>query len=214
MVGATFIPMTVILIISIVLSFILSLTYKVFTNQEKAKEMKERIAELRKKIEEAQKKKNQTELMKYQNEMLKISSEQMRATTKPMIISFIIIIPIFFWLLPSLYGNLDIELNDSHVGVLKYGAIEENVSLMQENPLLIKIDDEKKSLNDVIVVGDKKFVLQKFDKNKNVITLKRDIVDFPFSMPFWGSHIGWLGWYILVSFPMTTIFRRLLGVVQ
>jgi len=207
-------PMIIVFLISIVLSFVLSLIYKVFTNQEKAKEMKEKMDELKKKINEAQKNKNQKDMTKYQNEMLQMSSEQMRMNMKPMIITFAVVIPVFIWLFPALYGSINIEMDDSLHGTLKYGNMEKSLSIIQENPLVISIDNEEKTKGDVIALGEREFTIQGYDKGKKMLTLKQIVVNLPFSMPFYGNKLGWLGWYILVSIPMTTVFRKALGVVQ
>jgi len=206
--------MIVVFLISVVLSFVLSLIYKIFTNQEKIKEMKEKMDELKKKLNESQKNKNQKDMTKYQNEMLQMSSEQMRMNMKPMIITFLVVIPVFIWLFPTLYGSINIEMNDSLQGTLKYDNMEKSISIIQENPLVISIDGDEKSKNDDIMLGDREFRIQGYDKGKKTLTLKQIVVNLPFSMPFYGNKLGWLGWYILVSIPLTTIFRKALGVVQ
>ncbi len=38
------------------------------------------------------------------------------------------------------------------------------------------------------------------------------VFDLPFPLPFIGSQIGWLGLYIIISIPTSTLFRKLLGV--
>jgi len=38
------------------------------------------------------------------------------------------------------------------------------------------------------------------------------VVNLPFSLPYFGSDFGWLAWYIIISVPLNSIFRRLLGV--
>ncbi|HLC50976.1 MAG TPA: EMC3/TMCO1 family protein [archaeon] len=38
------------------------------------------------------------------------------------------------------------------------------------------------------------------------------IVQLPFSLPLIGSTVGWLVWYIIVSIPLSLLFRKILGV--
>ena len=38
-------------------------------------------------------------------------------------------------------------------------------------------------------------------------------VSLPFSLPFLGNDFGWLAWYIVISIPLSMVFRRALGVV-
>ena len=34
----------------------------------------------------------------------------------------------------------------------------------------------------------------------------------PFTLPYFGNDFGWLMWYIVVSVPMSQVFRKMLGV--
>jgi uncharacterized membrane protein (DUF106 family) len=38
------------------------------------------------------------------------------------------------------------------------------------------------------------------------------VVYLPFSLPYFENDFGWLAWYVIVSLPLNTVFRRLLGV--
>ncbi len=38
------------------------------------------------------------------------------------------------------------------------------------------------------------------------------VVYLPFSLPYFENDFGWLMWYIIVSVPLNSIFRRILGV--
>jgi len=37
-----------------------------------------------------------------------------------------------------------------------------------------------------------------------------DVITLPYSLPIWGNSLGWLGWYILASFPISMFLRKLL----
>lgn len=41
---------------------------------------------------------------------------------------------------------------------------------------------------------------------------KGAVVLLPFSLPYFGNDFGWLMWYILLSMPMSQVFRKILGV--
>jgi uncharacterized membrane protein (DUF106 family) len=38
------------------------------------------------------------------------------------------------------------------------------------------------------------------------------VVKLPFSLPYFGSGFTWFWWYVIVSFPLNSIFRKILGV--
>ena len=45
-------------------------------------------------------------------------------------------------------------------------------------------------------------------------TFSEGIVSLPFSLPMFGNDFGWLAWYIVISIPLSMIFRKVLGVVS
>ena len=206
-------PMFGVLLISIVTNFVLSALYKFTTDQEELKKINEDLKKINEEFKEAQKNKNQKEIMKLQGRMLEINNKKMKSSMKTMMISFLIIIPVFLYLLPNLYGDVTVNLNESLEGVINYQGTEMNVHV-EEEPFLISIDGEKKHADDIIQLKGDEFTVKEFDKDKKLLLLKRVAVNLPFPLPIWGSHIGWLGWYILISIPFTTLFRKALGVVQ
>ena len=38
------------------------------------------------------------------------------------------------------------------------------------------------------------------------------VANLPFAIPFIGSEFGWLAWYFVLSIPLNSIFRKILGV--
>jgi uncharacterized membrane protein (DUF106 family) len=38
------------------------------------------------------------------------------------------------------------------------------------------------------------------------------VVNLPFSLPYFGSDFGWMAWYFILSLPLNSIFRKILGV--
>lgn len=206
-------PVLMIMIISTVVSFTLALSYKLLTNQEELKGVNEELKELNAKFKEAQKNKDQKELMKLQTRMLEINSKKMKNTMKPMMASFLIIIPVFVFIFPALYGDLVVKLDDSLAGTAEFGGKSANVQFVKEGSAIV-INGEEKTPQQTMEIGDKEFVFKSFDDGKKEVTLKMIAVNLPFSMPIWGERLGWLGWYILFSIPLTSVFRKVLGVVQ
>ena len=203
-------PIIMVFIISAAISFTLAILQKILVNQDEMKKMNNELKELNKKFKEAQKNNNQKEILKLQPKMMQINSKKMSSSMKPMMASFVIIIPIFVFLLPGLYGDLEVELNDSLEGVAELNGIEKEISV-NEDPTRVVVQGEEK---EIIEMGEKEFALKDYNSEQKKLTLKRVVVEMPFNLPIWGSHIGWLGWYILVSLTTATIFRKALGVVQ
>ena len=90
-------PIVAELVIAAMITFVITLFYRLLVNQEKMKELREQQKELQKKSKELQKT-NPEEANKVMGEALRLTNKQMRMNMKPMIPTFIIVIAILPWL--------------------------------------------------------------------------------------------------------------------
>lgn len=51
--------------------------------------------------------------------------------------------------------------------------------------------------------------LRQYDYLNDFITQQGYLVTLPFTIPKFGSTLGWLGWYILCSFPMSVLIKKI-----
>ncbi len=89
-------PVGTVLIVSFILTLIVTLVYKLTTNQTLLKALKEEMKTLRADMKLY--KNDHSKLMELQKKSMEKSMEQMKHTIKPMIITFIPLIFIFGWL--------------------------------------------------------------------------------------------------------------------
>ncbi len=89
-------PLPVVIILSLVISLIVVLVYKFFTNQEEMKRIKEQQKEYQKRIREL--KDSPQEMMKLQKEAMSKNMEYMKHSLKATIITILPIILIFGWM--------------------------------------------------------------------------------------------------------------------
>jgi uncharacterized membrane protein (DUF106 family) len=52
--------------------------------------------------------------------------------------------------------------------------------------------------------------LRQYPDLQNFIEVQGYLISLPFALPHWGSKLGWLGWYILCSFPASSLIRKIL----
>lgn len=89
-------PLVSIIVFSLVITLLLTLSYKKLTDQKRMNELKEKQKKLREEIKAS---KNEPEKMeKLQKEMMEISLENMRLSFKPMLITFIPLLFVFYGL--------------------------------------------------------------------------------------------------------------------
>jgi uncharacterized membrane protein (DUF106 family) len=98
-----------ILVFSIGISFLIVLIYRLMTDMDELKEIKQKLNEYKKKLSEAQKKNDMKEYNSLFNEMMKINSKQFKMNIKPMFISLIIALLSLSYL-KSQYDNVLVNL--------------------------------------------------------------------------------------------------------
>ena len=89
-------PLLVIVLFALVISLIIVLAYKFFTNQREMKEMKEKLKDYQKQIKEHRK--DPQKMMELQKKSMEINMKYMRHSLMPTIITLIPILFIFGWL--------------------------------------------------------------------------------------------------------------------
>ena len=89
-------PLAGLLVISLILTLLTSLSYKIFTNQREMKQHKEEMDKLQKEIKEL--KNDPKKAMDKQKELMEKNLKMMKYNIKPMLITFIPLIIIFGWL--------------------------------------------------------------------------------------------------------------------
>ncbi len=89
-------PLVGLLLISLILTLIISLSYKFLTDQKELKSQKEIVEKLQKEIKSL--KNDPKKMMEKQKEIMDINFKMMKHNIKPMLITFIPLIIIFGWL--------------------------------------------------------------------------------------------------------------------
>ena len=102
-------PFQEVLIVSVILSLVMSILYRVLVNPEDIRKIKREMEFYKEKANKAQKSGDKAEMNKCTNEMLKMSSKQMGKTMKPMFASMIIFFVVLSWLAGT-YGEMMVSL--------------------------------------------------------------------------------------------------------
>ena len=89
-------PLGAILLISFILTLVITLLYKVFTDQKALKAIKDEMKEMREEMKNF--KNDPQKMIELQKKSMQKSLEQMKHTIKPMLITMIPLIIIFGWL--------------------------------------------------------------------------------------------------------------------
>jgi uncharacterized membrane protein (DUF106 family) len=207
---------------ALIISFVISLIYRIFTKPEEMRKIKEEMKFYREKSKEAQKQKDMKKANEYLNEMMKLSQKQMRYSMKPMFISLGIVF-IILGFISQTYASVFVETKPisetSEIGYFAFASFNHSLKIEKANEVKVYIDTNNDgefdnevaySKGELAKINNMYWVIEPIEDNK----VKMDIViRFPFRIPIFGwTHTNWLIWYILVSLPATWIFRKALGV--
>ena len=234
-------PFLTLVILAVVISLLITLVYKFFTNQEKMKEMKDKQKESQKKMKELRS--NPEEMMKVQKEAMKLNMEYMKSSFKPTLITMIPILLIFGWmsghlgfepLLPGVTYSMTAEFDESIQEAEL--VVSEDIQIVSdkmqevelgkatwkfktkikgEHLLTIKTEEDEQSKK-ILVTTNQEFIepISLFENSD----IQKITVNHNKLMPLknagipWASSWGWLGWYILLSLIFSMSLRKLLKI--
>ncbi len=208
---------------ALLLSFLVALIYRLFTKPEQMRQIKADMKLYREKSKEAQKQKDLKKANEYMSEMMKLSQKQMRQTMKPMFITLGVVL-ILIGFINQAYSGVAVETKavdaTTALGQFSYADFSHQLRAekINETDIIVTVDanangdftDDTSYANGQIARLEG-INWQVAPQSLNV-TKMDTIVMLPFSMPFLGSQLTWIMWYILVSLPGTWMFRKALGV--
>ncbi len=209
-------PTHAIAFLAICLSVLFAVLNKILVDQDKLKYIKEEMKKIQKEIKKAQKKKDDKALKALWEKSMKINHQQLTMVLKPMLFSSIFVILIFPWMKYA-YSDAIFPVNDSSV-TFDHDDVQKQFSIELSDDGILSIrgpSGKTYTEGDKIELADRMWILDyrpPEDSSAGEVVFRNMRVGLPFSLPFVGNDLGWLGFYILVSIPSTILARKLLGV--
>ncbi|NIO19273.1 MAG: DUF106 domain-containing protein [Candidatus Aenigmarchaeota archaeon] len=198
---------------AVFLSLLITAIYRIFTNPEEMRKLKEEMKFYREKSNEAQKKKDTKKAQEHLNEMMKVSQKQFKKNMKPMMVSMIVVLFLISFIHQT-YSGVVIETSDEGMGYFAFADFNHSLRMEGES---VRIDvndngdfsdEESYSKDDVAKIDNIHWHVFPEEGKTSMFLL----VKMPFPLPFVGYHLNWLLWYILCTLPATWILRKLMGV--
>ena len=234
-------PLVAVIIISVLVSVLVTLSYKYFTNQAEMKDLKKKMDDYRKEMKEN--KGDIDRLKSIQKESMTLNLEYMKRTFKPTLISFIPLILILGWLGANLAYepllpdqtftiNLDSKITGAAVLTASNLTIVSDVNQetkpsadgkTQQAAWIVKGSEGKHFANidflgktytkDLLITSGQRYI-------NPILTLKNDPNVEKITvgnkklivMNLFGWQLGWLGTYIIFSLIISMGLRKLLDI--
>lgn len=235
-------PFLGILLLAFVLSLIITFAYKLFTNQDKMKALKEEQKAYQKRMKELRS--TPDEMMKVQKEAMKKNMEYMKMSFKPTLITMIPLLLIFGWMTAHLaYEPIYPGARFSVTATFAEG-IDGQAELFLEGEGVKLLSDAKQEINSGLIWnleaqknGDQILTIKTENSEESKKLLVTDELKYeePISMfqhsdieqikinynklrpagpdfSLFGWQPGWLGMYIIFSIVFSMGLRKLLKI--
>ena len=222
-------PFLDITLISIALSLLISVLYRVLTKPGEVRKAKQDMKFYKEKMNEAQKEGNKEKSKDYANEMLKASQLQMKYSMRPMIATLVIFFLLLGWL-NSNYGSIAVDLKANPDAAFKYGGSSHRVYYEKASEGMkagVDMNDDGSFSQDEMFKNGDVFgyngalwrvgpvtegMFFSSAEKENAVNFEMLVARMPFTVPFIGNYLTWFWWYIFISIPATMVFRKMLGV--
>jgi len=232
-------PVLSILIMALVLSFLITIIYRVMTNQEEMKSMKEELKRHQKEMKELRN--DPKKMMEAQKKAMGINSKYMMKSMKPTLVTFIPIILIFGWMnshiayepvIPSAEFTSTVVFKEGSSGDISI-IVPESIELLDDSvkdvessvswrmqgdagEYLIQYEYQDRTYDkELLISPDREYkvpVKRVKDSNIRSIAIDHEKVR-PFgSISILGWRPGWIGAYIIFSLIFSMSLRKLMKI--
>tara|TARA_B100001971_G_C18243476_1_gene572544 strand:- start:905 stop:1465 length:561 start_codon:yes stop_codon:yes gene_type:complete len=100
----------------------------------------------------------------------------------------------------------DIKKAQKRKDLKKISSIQKEMMSHQKSMMMVSMRPMMFTMLPILVIFT---WLRQYEVLLDFISLKGYLVALPFTLPKFGSTLGWLGWYILCSFPMSILIKKL-----
>jgi len=203
-----------IIIASALISLLSQLINKLLINEKQTDEGRARMKELQGKVKTVTDIKSK-EYTQIQDEILDINFKIMKQQMKPMIFTFLPYIFVFYILAGAFaYTPLDVGANVT-VKITGNGMIYADCMDLNQTVNGNFVGTFIVKSTDCTIIMNNNTINQSVSNNGGGMTMeitppKNIVLTLPFSIPFIGNSLGWLGTYILFSFICSIVLSKCL----
>jgi uncharacterized membrane protein (DUF106 family) len=198
---------------SAALAAVFSIIYYIFLDRERADEIKEKLNKHQEKMKEAQEEGEDDEVSDHLQKSLKLNQKFMMLNMKPMVATMLFVGLIFPWMGTTFAPAVDVNQSDNFTGELKWAGQTQEFTLDNETQTVM-MDGQEAQQNEYLSafgVDWEVMNVQHTDEGPRV-KFNAAFVKLPFTLPYIGGALNWLGFYILIAMPLGFGLRKLMGV--
>jgi uncharacterized membrane protein (DUF106 family) len=193
-------------------------------DHEKADKIQDKISEHQEKMKEARENENHEKASEHTKKVFKQNQKFMMLNMKPMIGTMVFVALIFPWLGTTFAPTVQLQEtgNNTFEGNFTYANTQtpitvdntsETVQLQVDNQTVTPGEAARIQGFDWTYKGIHEKSPGVFSNTEGMVaSFNGKFVNLPFSLPWIGGALNWLGFYILIAMPMTFALNKALGI--
>ena len=210
---------------SLCLAGMFSLIYWYMLDIEKADKIKEKMKHHQDKMKEARSNDENEKASEHMQKSMEMNQKLMVENFKPMIGTLLFVALVFPWLGATFAPGVAMDPVDNNTwsGELNWAGQQAEITVTNSSGnVTANYQNQTTSVqNGRMKIFGINWETANFREHNggifaapkgHVLKLGIVFVELPFSLPFAGNTLNWLGFYILLAMPLTYIFRKALGV--
>lgn len=193
-------------------------------DHEKADKIQDKISEHQEKMKEARENENHEKASEHTKKVFKQNQRFMMLNMKPMIGTMVFVALIFPWLGATFAPTVQLQEtgNNTFQGNFTYAGTQTPVTVDNTSETVqLQLDNQTVEPGEAANINGFDWTFKGihdatpgfFSNNEGTVaTFNGKFVNLPFSLPWIGGALNWLGFYILIAMPMTFALNKALGI--
>jgi len=193
-------------------------------DHEKAEKIQDKISKKQEKMKEARENDNHEKASEHTKDVFKHNQQFMLLNMKPMIGTMLFVALIFPWLGATFAPTTQLQTVDNNTfeGNFTYANTQTPITVdnTSETPIL-QVDNQEVEPGQAATIngfdwtykGTKQKTPGLFNNYEGTAaSFNGKFINLPFTLPWIGPALNWLGFYIIIAMPMTLILNKTLGI--
>jgi uncharacterized membrane protein (DUF106 family) len=193
-------------------------------DHEKADKIQDKIQEKQEKMKDAREKDNPEKASKHTKEVFKHNQEFMMLNMKPMIGTMVFVALIFPWLGSVFAPTVELQETQENIFQGNFTYAGQNTQITVDNTseqFAVSTNGQEAASGGQLKMSGFDWTVKDFrDRSPGffsstsgpAVGFNGHFVGLPFSLPWIGGALNWLGFYILIAMPLTFAFNKMLGI--
>jgi uncharacterized membrane protein (DUF106 family) len=192
-------------------------------DHEKADKIQDKISDHQEKMKEARENENHEKASKHTKKVFKQNQRFMMLNMKPMVGTMVFVALIFPWLGATFAPTVQLQQtgDTTFEGNFSYANTQTPITVDNASEVRLQVDNQTATPGEAVNIQGFEWTFKGINEKTpgffsntegTIAAFNGKFVELPFSLPWIGGALNWLGFYILIAMPLTFALNKVLGI--